>query len=131
MRDGGALGTPNPDLPPGKYFGRGQMVKPFEEACFDTLEPGEVSELIETRFGYHIINLEEKFTSTLKPFTDVEGEIRDKLVQITGADRAKEIAADLLYEIEIEDYESAHHALIGIRICHFQWVKRTFLQKMH
>ena len=105
--DGGALGTPNPDLPPGKYFGRGQMVKPFEEACFDTLKPGEVSELIETRFGYHIINLEEKFTATLKPFTEVEGEIRDRLVQINGADGAKEAAENLLFDIEIGDYESA------------------------
>ncbi len=105
--DGGALGTPNPDLPPGKYFGRGQMVKPFEEACFDTLKPGEVSELVETRFGYHIITLEEKFTSTLKPFTEVEGEIRDKLVQINGVDGAKEVAEDLVYDIEIRGYESA------------------------
>ncbi len=105
--DGGALGTSNPDLPPGKYFGRGQMVKPFEEACFDTLKPGEVSELIETRFGYHIINLEEKFTATLKPFTEVEGEIRDKLVQINGVDNAKEVAESLIFDIEIGDYESA------------------------
>lgn len=105
--DGGALGTPNPDLPPGKYFGRGQMVQPFEEACFDTLKPGEVSELIETRFGYHIINLEEKFTATLKPFAEVEVEIRDRLVQINGVDGAKEVAENLLFDIEIGDYESA------------------------
>lgn len=105
--DGGALGTPNPDLPPGKYFGRGQMVPPFEEACFDTLKPGEVSELVETRFGYHIINLEEKFTSTLKPFPEVEGEIRDKLVQINGVDGAKEVAENLLIDVEINDYETA------------------------
>ena len=82
-------------------------MKPFEAACFDTLKPGEVSELIETRFGYHIINLEEKFTATLKPFTEVEVEIRDKLVQINGADGAKETAENLLYDIEIRDYESA------------------------
>ncbi len=105
--DGGALGTPNPDLPPGKYFGRGQMVQPFEEACFDTLKPGEVSELVETRFGYHIINLEEKFTATLKPFAEVEVEIRDRLVQINGVDGAKEVAENLLIDIEIGDYESA------------------------
>lgn len=105
--DGGALGSSNPDLPPGKYFGRGQMVKPFEEACFDILKPGEVSDLVETQFGYHIIQLEEKHAPTLKPFLEVESGIRTKLVQINGVDKAKEAADDLLYEIEFEDYETA------------------------
>lgn len=105
--DGGALGSSNPDLPPGKYFGRGQMVKPFEEACFDILKPGEVSDLVETRFGYHIIQLEEKHAPTLKPFLEVESGIRTKLVQINGVDNAKEIADNLLFDIEVEDYETA------------------------
>lgn len=105
--DGGALGESMPGLPTGKYFGRGQMVKPFEEACFDTLKPGEVSDLVETSFGFHIIKLEEKFADRLKPFPEVENEIREKLVNISGADKAKEIADNLLFEIEVEDYETA------------------------
>ena len=104
---GGALRGRNPKLPPGDYFARGDMVKPFEETAFDTLNPGEVSGLVETQFGYHIIKLEEKRASDIQPFTDVQYEIRQKLVQVSGVDKAKEVASDLLYEIEIEGYDAA------------------------
>ena len=41
------------------YFSRGELVQPFEEAVF-ALEPGELSEVVETPMGYHLIRLEDR-----------------------------------------------------------------------
>ena len=104
---GGALRGQSPKLPPGDYFERGIMAQPFEEACFDILEPGEVSDLVETIFGFHIIKLEERLEPTPQTFPEVENEIRDKLIKINGVDGAEQTANDLVFEIELEDYETA------------------------
>ena len=104
---GGALRGRNPKLPPGDYFARGDMVKPFEEAAFDMLNPGEVSGLVETSYGYHIIKLEEKKVLEIQPFASAQYEIQQKLVQVNGVDKAKKVAEDLLFDIEIRDYDEA------------------------
>ncbi|MYE87676.1 hypothetical protein F4X33_01585 [Candidatus Poribacteria bacterium] len=104
---GGALRGRNPDLPPGDYFARGDMVQPFEKAAFDELAPGEVSDLVESRFGYHIIKLEEKRPEEIQPFTQARRKINDKLIQIVGAEQAKAVAEDLLFDVEILDYQEA------------------------
>ena len=41
------------------FFSRGMMVQPFEEAAFALAEPGEVSEPVQSQFGWHVIRLEE------------------------------------------------------------------------
>ena len=104
---GGSLRGRNPNLPTGDYFARGDMVAPFENAAFDELGPGEVSDLVESQFGYHIIKLEEKRPEEIQPFEQAKNDIRQKLVQITGAAEAKSVADNLLFDVEMQDYEEA------------------------
>lgn len=42
------------------YFGRGMMVKPFEDAAFGLEKVGEISEPVQTQFGWHLIQLTGK-----------------------------------------------------------------------
>ena len=61
------------------WFGVGEMVAPFEEAAFQLTTPGELSGLVETRFGYHIIKLLERKGRT--PFEQEEKSLRRKMGQ--------------------------------------------------
>ncbi|MBC8319040.1 MAG: peptidylprolyl isomerase [Desulfobulbaceae bacterium] len=63
------------------FFGKGQMVKPFEDAAF-ALKPGETSGIVETQFGYHLIKMAEKKDAGIVPFEDVKQRISDYLSQL-------------------------------------------------
>ncbi|MGE5117413.1 MAG: SurA N-terminal domain-containing protein [Betaproteobacteria bacterium] len=56
------------------FFGRGAMVKPFEDEVFK-LKPGEISGIVQSDFGYHIIKLTAVRGGQVKPFDAVRGEI--------------------------------------------------------
>jgi peptidyl-prolyl cis-trans isomerase C len=53
-------------------FGRGKMIKPFEEAAFKLQNKGDLSDVIETPFGFHILKLEEKKPAGVRPFVEVK-----------------------------------------------------------
>lgn len=67
------------------FFGRGRMVKEFEQTAF-ALKPGELSGVVNSQFGYHIIKVTERKEPGKQPFE----EVRDTLY--------KEVAQKILYE---------------------------------
>jgi peptidyl-prolyl cis-trans isomerase D len=61
-----------------EFFGRGQMVPAFDEAAFK-LKKGDISDLVLTEFGYHIIQLVDIKPETVKPFDEVKAQILDEM----------------------------------------------------
>ena len=88
-------------------FTRGKMVKPFEDAAF-TLKKGAVSDLVKTRFGYHIIKAENVEAARTKSLDEVRNEIVDDLKQSETADLAHERGLSLIdqmpYEVNLSKY---------------------------
>ncbi|UCG11576.1 MAG: SurA N-terminal domain-containing protein, partial [Deltaproteobacteria bacterium] len=71
------------------YFARADMVEPFADTAF-SLEKGEISELVRTRFGLHIIKVEDIQEASTQPFVEVEEAVRQAL----KTERAREIARE-------------------------------------
>lgn len=90
-KDGGALGS----------FKKGDMLPELEGAIL-AMKPGEVSELVYTTSGFHIIKLEERTTGKVKPFESVKSEIEEALYRKKSEDRFNQWAKDLRAKASIE-----------------------------
>lgn len=60
------------------YFDRRKMVKPFSDAAF-RLQPGEISPIVKTRFGYHIIKVVDRKPETKLAYEDIKPRLVDSL----------------------------------------------------
>ena len=78
-------------------FGRGQMVKEFEEAAF-AAEIGHVVGPVATQFGYHLIKVESKKEAAAAPFEEVKEQIRRNLLSQKQNKAYADKAAELKYK---------------------------------
>jgi peptidyl-prolyl cis-trans isomerase D len=83
------------------YFPAGRMTKPFEDAAF-SLKPGEVSDLVRTEFGYHIIKVEEVKEARTKGLDEVRDEISKQLIQGRSVELAHERGLSFLDQMPYE-----------------------------
>jgi peptidyl-prolyl cis-trans isomerase C len=89
--DGGDLG----------YFRRGQMVKPFEDAAF-AMQPNQVSDIVETQFGYHLIKVYDKNPEKILAYAEVKDRLTERMKQDKTEQEAVKYIDQLKKEAKIE-----------------------------
>lgn len=83
------------------FFGRGAMVKPFEDAAFGLAKEGDVSAVVQSDFGFHIIKLAGVKAEQVRPFEEVRNEIAAELKKAEAGRKFAELAegfTNMVYE---------------------------------
>ncbi len=114
-RDGGDLG----------FFAPGAMVEAFDEAVFGR-EPGEIGDVVETGFGYHVIEVTEVKPSSVSPFEEVRSQIEDELRRQEASRRFPVLAeqfANTVYE-QPDSLQPAADAM-GLEVQTTDWISRA------
>jgi len=96
------------------FFSRGAMVKPFEDAAF-AMKPGEISDLVESEFGFHIIKLIAVRGGDAKPFESVRAQIVDE-VSKPKAQQMFASAAEQFTNIVYEQPDSLQPAIDKLKL---------------
>lgn len=91
------------------FFGKGMMVAPFEAAAYALTDIGQVSDPVQSQFGWHVIKLEEKRQSSPPAFEQVAGQIQQQLLMKTF----DETVAKLMDGVAIDIPDAALSAAVA------------------
>src|SRR6266850_2349880 len=100
------------------WITQGQTVPEFEKTAF-SLAPGQVSDLVKTQYGFHIIKVLEKETAHTKPFDEVKDSLRPRLLLDQAEKQASEMADQLSAairqsnKISLDDLAKQYHLTVG------------------
>ncbi len=89
------------------FFGKGMMVAPFETAAFALTDVGQVSDPVQSQFGWHVIRLEEKRASTPPAFEEVAPQLQQQLLMTTFDGIVADLMAQTTVEIPDADLKAA------------------------
>ncbi len=93
------------------YFKRGRMIKPFEDAAF-SLKKGEISGLVKTSYGYHIIKVDDIKEKKVKQFDEVRAQIDGIMRHNRAMDMANEKGLSLIdqlpYDVNLKQFATDH-----------------------
>ncbi len=81
------------------FFGKGAMVPEFDAAVF-AMQPGQISDLVKTQYGFHIIKLVDKRAAGVRPLAEVRPEIIERLKWERAQARSTEISTSVASELK-------------------------------
>ena len=89
------------------FFGKGMMVAPFETAAYGLTEIGQVSEPVQSQFGWHVIRLEEKRDSAPPAFEQVAPQLQQQLLMTTFDDTVAKLMEGVAIDIPDAELSAA------------------------
>ncbi|ATX79092.1 peptidyl-prolyl cis-trans isomerase D [Mariprofundus aestuarium] len=97
------------------WFKQGVMIAPFEESVF-SLNKGDVSEIVESELGYHLIQLDDVRPASTRAFDEVKETLRFELIQARVMDETYKLSQDLDNALGMEDSLKAAADSLNLKV---------------